>query len=74
MHRVPHRRPKGGVGGAPGANIPQPGALGKDTDGGEVDYRTGGGRIPPSRGVVYIDERPVDGGAALQAPGGPATN
>ena len=49
MRRVPHCHPEIGDGGAPVANIPQPGAPGEAPDGGEVDNGEGYERGPPYR-------------------------
>ena len=71
---IPHCRPEGGHGGAPGTNIPQPGAPWEAPDGGAVDNRTGDRRSPPNGGPVHKDGGMGDGGAPRQTPGGPDTD
>ena len=74
VRRIPHRRPEGGDGGAPVANIPQPGAPWEAPDNSEVDHREVDGRSPPAGGPVYKDREPGGGGVAIQTPRGPDTN
>ena len=69
-----HRCPEGGGGGAPGTNVPQPGAPWEALDGSAVDNRTRDGRSTTTRGPVHKDRGPSDGGAPRQTPGGPDTD
>ena len=71
---ISHRLSEGGDGGAPGTNIPQPGAPWKSLDGGAVDNLTGDERITTTRGPVHEDGRPGDGSDPRQTPRGPDTD
>ena len=48
VHRVPHRHPQGGVGGAPGTYVSKPAALVEAANGGVMDNREGDRRYPTS--------------------------
>ena len=71
---VPHCRPQGGVGGAPGTDVSQPVASGEAAGGNAVDIREGDREYPSAREEVHKDEGNGDGGAENQEPGGLHTN